>query len=257
MMLRFDEAKDNAKLSVLEREFVLPELGGKLRMFSMRAGHTCPFARECLSMAVDTPQGRRIKDGKFTKYRCFAASQDAQYPMVYDKRYNNEQILDVCKKSYHKGAEMIAESIPEGTAAIRIHVSGDFKYLSYMRAWLAVAREFPNMRFYAYTKALTHWVTVRASVPENLIFTASYGGTHDHLIAEHRLRYALVVPTNEAAKLAGLKVDHMDLFAIEPGPSFALLIHGVQPSGSLGAEWVKQYKEEQGITRAGTVGYGR
>ena len=67
---------------------------------------------------------------------------------------------------------------------------------------------------------------------QNLVLTASYGGSRDELIDRHGLRYARVVHSEAEAEDLGLELDHDDSHAMKPGPSFGLLIHGTQPAGS-------------------------
>jgi hypothetical protein len=116
-------------------------------------------------------------------------------------------------------------------------------------AWLDIARGFPQIRFYFYTKALPFIQRYVYSHPEgvalshgilapNVRITASYGGTHDHLIPELKVRYAKVILREEDA--GGLPIDRDDSHAALSGGSFALLIHATQPRGTDAAKaWDK------------------
>jgi len=100
--------------------------------------------------------------------------------------------------------------------------------------------------FYAYTKSLRYWLSVR-EFPEiwNFVLTASYGGTHDHLIDEFNLRSAKVVFSEAEAAELGLPIDHDDTHAAKPtlrDDSFALLLHGTQPKGTDAATALKALK---------------
>jgi hypothetical protein len=145
---------------------------------------------------------------------------------------------------------LILESLSEYAGRVRVHVAGDFFSQDYFDSWMEVARQRPFTRFYAYTKALPFWVRRLAEVPDNYVLTASYGGTHDHLIEDHQLRFARVVFTEQEASDLGLEIDHDDSRAMEPGPSFALLIHGSQPAGTAASKAVTELK------RVGEYGYG-
>ena len=83
--------KANAKLIALQNK--MQEISNnkqKLATFSLLSGHTCPYAKECLSKAVENSEGKRsIQDGPDTQFRCFSASQEAQYTGVYNSRKNN------------------------------------------------------------------------------------------------------------------------------------------------------------------------
>jgi len=236
----------------------------KIKTFSLPAGQTCPGALECKSMAVkDKETGKlSIKDGNKTVFRCFAASQEAQYTNVYNSRQQNLKVL----KSLRGSVKMMADYLEEGLLkkgelkfgkgnakldkavtdkeTIRIHVSGDFFKQSYFDAWVEVARRNPDKHFYAYTKSLNFWVSRLVELEEvnNFVLTASRGGRFDYLINDHDLREAIVVFSENEAFAQGLEIDHDDTHAMKPGPNFALLIHGTQPKGSEAASALRTLK---------------
>jgi hypothetical protein len=197
--------------------------------FSLPAGHFCPHANACRSKA--NRQADHITDGPNTEFRYYAASSEARARSLRESRWHNADLLRSCK-STEEMVDLILASLSPYAGIVRVHVSGDFFNAEYFDAWLEVARQRPDTRFYAYTKALPLWVSRKDSIPENFILTASYGGTHDHLIAELGLRFAKVVYSQAEAEALGLEIDHDDSHAMRPGPSFALLLHGTQPPGS-------------------------
>lgn len=227
MPLRFAPA--NAKLSALEAR-----LGVNVYSFDLLSGVTCPFARDCHSKAVLRTDGSRtIQDGKQTLFRCFSASQEVAYTNVFLARQaNTNGILPLAAKSPMAAADALCDALPDDAGCIRIHVAGDFRVLNYFDAWIEVAIRNPTRRFYAYTKSLPFWVKRLDVLPPNLLLTASRGGKADCLIDEHKFREARVVLSEAEADDVGLEIDHDDSHAALPGPSFALLIHGIQPAGS-------------------------
>lgn len=227
-MLKF--SKGNAKLD-----------GNKkvIYTFSLPAGWTCPGALDCKSKVVVKDDKRRIKDGKDTKFRCFAASQEVLYTNTYKQRQFNIAALRSARSTPAK-FRLISHSLPKKAEYVRIHVSGDFFSKGYFAAWILVAAAHPNVIFYAYTKSLNYWVDRINDIPSNLILTASYGGRYDSLIDLHGLRSAKVFFSEEAADNAGLVIDHDDSLAMARGSSFALLLHGTQPKGTEAAKsWYK------------------
>ncbi len=94
-MLKFSPA--NTKLKKLYKDPELaPWLTGKRKIYSMdlQAGHTCPYAKDCLSKAVLTEGGGlKIVDGPDTQFRCYAASQEVMYTGVYNLRKHNTDLL--------------------------------------------------------------------------------------------------------------------------------------------------------------------
>ena len=130
------------------------KLGKNIYTFSLPAGHSCPFANDCLSKA-DKLTGK-LTDGPNTQFRCFAASAEAVYPNVRIARWHNFDLLK--KLNSNESKDLILQSLPKKANIIRIHVSGDFFNESYFMAWLQVAKLRPNVLFYAYTKSLIYWV---------------------------------------------------------------------------------------------------
>jgi len=232
-MLKF--SRGNAKLNALENV-----IGGQVWTFSLLSGHTCPFAHDCLSKAIDVDGKKHIEDGPHTQFRCFSASQEVIFPGVYNSRKHNWDMLRDCKNSIHAMTLLLLDSIPRNAKAIRIHVGGDFFSLNYMIAWIEAARLIPAIHFYGYTKSLPLWVHCRDMIPSNFVLTASRGGKRDDMIGLHGLREARVVFSVAEAESLGLPIDHDDSHAYNPGGSFALLLHGIQPKGTEAAEALKK-----------------
>ena len=252
-MLKFSKA--NAKTQALANDPELADyLTDKRKIYSLDllSGYSCPHAKQCLSKAVVQDNGKRkIRDGKHTQFRCFSASQEVQYTNVYNSRKHN---FDLLRNLHHDDMfYMIDDSLPKDAGIVRIHVAGDFFNLEYMHAWYAVALNNPRTLFYAYTKSLRYWLSVR-EFPEiwNFVLTASYGGTHDHLIDEFNLRSAKVVFSEAEAAELGLAIDHDDTHAAKPtlrDDSFALLLHGTQPKDSEASKALKALKGKGSYSR--------
>jgi len=252
-MLKFSKA--NAKTQALANDPELADyLTDKRKIYSLDllSGYSCPHAKQCLSKAVVQDNGKRkIRDGKHTQFRCFSASQEVQYTNVYNSRKHN---FDLLRNLHHDDMfYMIDDSLPKDAGIVRIHVAGDFFNQEYMHAWYAVALNNPRTLFYAYTKSLRYWLSVR-EFPElwNFVLTASYGGTHDHLIDEFNLRSAKVVFSEAEAAELGLAIDHDDTHAAKPtlrDDSFALLLHGTQPKDSDASKALKALKGKGSYSR--------
>lgn len=223
------------------------KLSKAIATFSLPAGWTCPFAKECLSKANRLTG--RIVDGQHCRFRCFAASQECFQPSVRIARWRNFELIRQAR-TVEKMANLIQKSIPYGITMVRTHVSGDFFSERYFLAWLNVALNNPMVTFYGYTKALPHLVKYKKWIPGNFRFTASKGGTCDNLIGKHRLRFAEVVFSPEEARRKGFEIDHDDSHAFGGDKSFALLLHGTQPVGS------EASKAWASLQREGMGGYG-
>lgn len=251
-MLRFSKA--NAKIKALANvPGVIPFLANKRKVYSfdLLSGHNCPYAKDCLSKAVEQPDGsRKIVDGPHTQFRCFSASQEVLFPALYNLRKGNTEVLALAASGgYNVAADSLLAAMPKDAGVIRVHVGGDFNTSVYMQAWLEVAKRRPELLVYAYTKSLPFVVKHRKLIDNlpNFVITASYGGKRDELIAKHSMRFAKVVKSEAEAIELGLPIDHDDSHAADPtqkGVSFALLVHGPQKAGS---DWGKAVKALKGV----------
>ena len=226
--------------------------GRKVYSLDLLSGYSCPFAEKCLSKAVEVDGKRSIKDGPKTEFRCFSASQEAQYTNVYNSRSHNlRQLSEHPRNDWHM-SYLLRDSMPAKLGICRIHVAGDFFNDNYFKAWMFIAETHPDRLFYAYTKSLRYWINNRDDVPDNLVMTASYGGRDDHLIATEGLRSAVVVSSEEQAERLGAEIDHDDSHAARPtlrDQSFALLLHGTQPKGTEAATALKALKGKGSYSR--------
>jgi hypothetical protein len=130
--------------------------------------------------------------------------------------------------------DLILASLPVETSIVRIHVSGDFFNEAYFGAWIDVAKARSATKFYAYTKSIHLWHKLESEIPANLILTASEGGRFDAQI--NGFKRAKVVFSEEQAAALGLEIDHDDSHAYDGNESFALLLHGTQPKGTIAAK---------------------
>lgn len=223
------------------------KLGSHIITFSLLSGWSCPGAKECKSKVIIVNGKRKIKDGPFTKFRCFSASNEALFPVIYNARQHNFKELKAVGRSLPKTIRLIQDSLPNATRWLRIHVAGDFFSQLYFDAWVVVAKRNPDILFYAYTKSITYWLKRMHKIPSNLLLTASFGGRHDELVKVNNLRYAKVVFSEAEARKLKLPIDHDDSHAYTPGGSFALLLHGTQPKGSASSVALQNLKNK-GIT---------
>jgi len=199
----------------------------KRNIFSLPAGLTCPGAKICKSWASVINGKSQIVDGDETLFRCYAASQENQYPIVRDNRmYNFKAMLKALRRG--NAVELIDKSIDKNLRLTRVHESGDFFSLDYLKAWLEVARKNPDNIFYCYSKSLSYFLDL--GIPSNFLVTASWGGYEDHLI-EYFERDSRVVFNEDEAKKLKLPIDHDDSNCFKKG-SFCHLLHGTQPKGS-------------------------
>lgn len=225
---QFSFSKGNAKI------------GPGTLTFSLPAGHTCPFAQQCLAKA--NQKTGKITDGPKQEFRCFSASSESAFPSVRKSRWKN---LRLVKKYLKEGklAQELVKAIPEKTVDVRIHVGGDFFSQAYFDAWIQVALILPKTIFYAYTKSLPYWAARSHTIPTNFRLTASMGGKADSLADELLLPSVSVIFHPKEAQ--GLEIDHDDRHAKAAiRRNFALLIHGPQQKGSKASKAIGILKAE-------------
>lgn len=244
-MLRFSEA--NTKLKKLYDVPVVQKhlKRRKIYSFDMLSGSCCPGARDCKSQVIIQDGKRTIKDGPFTKFRCFSASQEALYTGVYNLRKNNSDIVKSLARSPKLLLGALKTSLPSDAGIIRWHVAGDIINWNYMLTLCNIAKQHPQIWFYLYTKSLPQWIKARdlSLIPQNFRLTASRGGRYDHLIDSEGLREARVVFSKKEAKKLNLELDDNDWHALRTtNKSFCLLIHGQQSAGSDASKALQKIK---------------
>jgi hypothetical protein len=215
--------------------------------------NTCPSAGVCANL-------------------CYARNGTYLFPNVKAAHIRNlEELLDdldgwryrmtvhLQKKRYRPTGSARALTKPEnvtlddwmenwyasGGRAVRVHDAGDFFSDEYLRAWLQVARETPDVLFYAYTKEVRRFRRVAdAEAPPNFRWLYSLGGKEDHLIDRDLDRHADVFPDEQAITDAGyVSQDASDLYAITLAT----------PRVGIPANNIRHFRKRQGEGTFGTL----
>lgn len=125
--------------------------------------------------------------------------------------------------------------------AIRVHDSGDFYSMDYLKSWLEIARLNPDVKFYAYSKSLPfiHKAFELGLVPSNFRLIQSVGGLADSRIRTD-LPHARIFSTLEELQDAGYAdaSETDDASAFGSSPFIGLVVHGARKgkfSGTQGA----------------------
>ena len=225
----------NAKLSKLVGHISLP------------SGFTCPGAKDCLTFA--NRKTRKVS-GKGEVY-CYSAMQEARYPAYAAIVWHNFDLINEIRNDEDALFDLYSWSIDmhPNLLILRSGVSGDFYTQAQANALMRVADDRPNILFYAYTKSVPFFeehLDCEGRVRPNFMVTCSIGGKYDEEVYRREYKYARIVKNKEEADALGMKCDHDDTLAMQPGPSFAQPIHGVQPKGS---EWGK-YARKNGYNKS-------
>ena len=217
------------------------------------AGLTCPGANNCKAFVTIKGDKRVLNRGNESLFTCFAASEELRYPNVYKARkYNFDLINSYVLKNDLKGlTDLINRSIQanrKNITKVRIHESGDFFNIIYLKAWINVAKLNKDLKFYCYSKSLDFFLEVL--LPNNFYMVASYGGRYDYLIDQgYFTKYSKVVFSEDEAKKLNLKIDKDDSLCFGNKP-FALLLHGMQEKGSKAGEALKEIKRNKKLVNA-------
>jgi hypothetical protein len=111
---------------------------------------------------------------------------------------------------------------------IRVHSSGDFFSPDYVNTWFKVVALFPEVQFYAYTKALPFFKN--KPVPSNFTVIFSEGGKFDKAIDIDTERHARVFDSNEALEAAGYDnaMDDDSVAFTSKSGKIGLVYHGAK-----------------------------
>jgi len=115
--------------------------------------------------------------------------------------------------------------------AVRVHDSGDFYSMDYLKAWLEIARLNSDVKFYAYSKSLPfiHRAYDQGLVPSNFRLIQSVGGLADSRIRTD-LPHARIFGTLEELQSAGYAdaSETDDVSAFSDTRFVGLVVHGAR-----------------------------
>ena len=162
--------------------------------FNLPAVSTCPGAGIC-------------------REYCFASAEQKRHPSAMAHR---QQSLEL-SKSIEFIATITAELsklrnrhiVRNTDFAIRIHASGDFYSMEYIRNWFRIMEAHPNIQFYAYTKSIALMKRI-GYFPANFICIYSEGGNQDALIDTQIDRHARIFGSEQLALDAGYTLANED-----------------------------------------------
>lgn len=175
---------------------------------------TCPNASKCII-------------GCYAKSGAYVWSTVAQ---AYENRLNLsrtkgfEQVI-----VYH--IDKLLSKHKTGTIMIRIHDSGDFYSLEYLKAWSKIADLFKGTRvkFYAYTKMVQMCKDNANDLSQNLTLIYSFGGRQDNLINVEVDRHSFVFQSEaECASMGYSDASHDDMIALGTNNKIGLVYHGTK-----------------------------
>jgi len=134
----------------------------RLYEFNLPAISSCPWAKDCIKYCY-ADKGRYLFSNVQNKYK-----------------YNYE----LTKNTIEFTAQIQIELKKKRVEYVRIHSSGDFYSMKYLKTWIEIAKNNPNIIFYGYTKSVPLFQS--ANIPQNMIFCFSTGGKMDSRIKSNQ-----------------------------------------------------------------------
>ena len=186
------KVKNNISSTKNSVRFFEPSLGtqaGKLAKegipyFNLPAGFTCPGAGRC-------------KDAKF----CYAMTGNTErFPAVL--RSQSKNYLSSLQSYFVDIMIDKIKRIKSPLDLFRVHESGDFYSQEYIEKWAEIARNIPEIKFYAYTKSYVNLDLSTLWALENFNLIQSTGSRDDTKI-DYSLPHATIFRTKEQLLSAG------------------------------------------------------
>lgn len=193
-----------------------------VRLTDGRTMNVCPKAGACASFCYALNGTYMFKNVRGAHERNLRMTLDelsdwkrAMMLELSHKRFrpNNEERL----AGYDLQLDQWAENWRvTGGAAIRIHDSGDFYSVEYLKAWIEIAEVFKDVLFYAYTKDVKMFREhAEGKTPVNFRWIYSMGGKEDSLVNKDTERHADVFTDLDEMEAQGYtSQEDSDLLAI-------------------------------------------
>ena len=174
--------------------------------FSLPAVVTCPSADKCLIGG-------------------YCTAGNYKYPSVEKKQFDN-----YTASQSSEFVDMICAELSEKwtySKYVRIHPTGDFYNVHYLKKWVEIAVKNPDIIFYAYTKSIriVKGYADKYGLPSNLIITYSFGSKDDILINPDKDRYAVVIGPNDECPAGYVNGSLDDLVMVKGAQKIALNYH--------------------------------
>lgn len=153
-------------------------LGVKVGCFETSVGYSCLCADVCKCFVNETENGSRYIR-KAGLIRCFAAQSEVRFPEVFAKRRIN-LILAKSREFYEIAYRELKQ---ERFQVFRPYSAGDYYYFEHYYDWRNLARKFPDVMFFGYTKNNLVFNHLIDNPIDNYKLVYSWGGKGDSEIS--------------------------------------------------------------------------
>jgi len=180
----------NSKLKRTSKELGVRVFNFGIPAYKSASGKlTCPFADECIKFCY-------AKKGAYV----WSNVQPA-----FEKRYQLSKTNDFIQAMSNE----INKKRPD---YVRVHDSGDYYSKQYLYKWLAIALNFPNVKFYSYTNCVKMFKSTK--LPDNYDIIFSDSGKQKHLIDQSRDRHTKIFHSHkELISSNYIDASKIDLYA--------------------------------------------
>jgi len=174
---------------------------------------TCPNAASCVK-------------GCYARQGAYAWSNVSQ---AYEARLAVTRQDDAALVLGAEIESLLAKATKRGRRLVlRIHDSGDFYSAQYQLLWYHIARAFPDVTFYAYTKQVAQSLGLETVRPANFELIFSQGGKQDKYI-NPKMRHARVFASHaELTQNGYIDASNDDMLALSSNHHVGLVYHGAK-----------------------------
>lgn len=190
------------------------------------------FKREAKFISFNIPQ-LQSKTGQKT---CPYAGTCADICYASQGRHRFNPVKEVREKNLARIKSLSPSALVDGlsedigrmrkTTHIRIHDSGDFFRRDYYRSWINVAKRFPEITFYAYTKSIPMLEWDKHT--SNFRIVQSFGGKRDSDIDVDRPHAKIFATESERKKARYINGNDSDIPAVIGCTRIGLVYHGTK-----------------------------
>ena len=164
---------------------------------------TCPFAKDCIKYCY-------AQKGNYTRFPIIQELMEKKYELTKQNNFVELMSTEIKKKK---------------AKYIRIHDSGDFYSVKYLKKWVQIAKDNKEVIFYAYTKSIKFFIN-GLKLPKNLKIIFSEGSKTDNLININKHRHARIFKDITTLLSAGyIDASNNDLKAITDNKKVGLIYH--------------------------------
>jgi len=208
--------KYDIDIAPLEPDYRLSDGNTKLKKdgivsFNLIPVTHCPSAGACKAYCYATVGQQAFRNGVLRRARAYIAT--VQWDFV------------------PRMIQEVQTAVRRGARAVRVHDSGDFYSLDYMLAWMAIASQCPEVKFYAYTKmvVLVKRLYKAGKVPPNFRLIQSLGGVSDSQIDKSLPHSRIFNSLDELREAGYADASESDApAAFGDSPLIGLVIHGAK-----------------------------